>query len=418
MRRQALIVARREFLERVRNKWFVIITILGPLGMVTAIGLVAYLTIQSAQEGFHVQLLDHSGRDIGSQMNVDVDAKGVSLKIESVPSTTPIDVMEGRIRDEKIDGYLVVPSNVLSGGKVIYYGDNASSPMVESGLSQMVSFAVFRTRGGDLGLDDASIATLFAGVNFGTQQTTGSGEASSGNAAFIMGYAVMFVLFMAIVLYAVAVLRSVLQEKSNRVVEIIISSIKPMPLMLGKVIGVGCVGLLQLVLWGLIALVLITFREEIFGFFGLEGVGNFDLPTLGLDDLAVIIVYFALGFFFYAAIYAAIGAMVNSEQEAQQAQVPVMLLLMAPMACAQIVAGDPRGAVAEVLTQMPFASPFLMPMRYFLDAVSVQEMVMSMAILLLSLVATVYVAAKVYRVGILSYGKKPTVAEVWRWIRS
>jgi ABC-2 type transport system permease protein len=418
MRRQAFIVARREFLERVRNKWFVLVTILGPVGMISALVLVAYLTIQSAQGGFHVQLLDHSGRDIGAQINVDVDAGGVALKIESVPADTPLETMEKRIRDELIDGYLVLPSDVLTGGEVVYFGDNASSPVVQRGLSRMIDFAIFRTRGVDLGLDDEAIATLFGGVNFDAKQTTGSGKSSSGNASFIIGYAVMFILFMAIVLYAVAVLRSVIQEKSNRVVEIIISSIKPLPLMLGKVIGVGCVGLLQLALWGAIAIVLVTFRVEILGLFGFDGVGDFDIPSLGIDDLAIIVIYFALGFFFYAAIYAAIGAMVNSEQEAQQAQVPVMLLLMAPMACVQIVAGDPRGSVAQVLTQLPFASPFLMPMRYFMDAVSLGEMVLSMSILLVSLVGTVYIAAKVYRVGILSYGKRPTARELWRWIRS
>ncbi len=418
MRRQTLIVARREFLERVRNKWFVIVTFLGPLGMIAAIGMVLYLTIHSVQEGFHVQLLDHSGRDIGSQINIDVDARGVALKIESVPPDTPIETMEKRIRDEVINGYLVLPSDVLTGGEIVYYGDNASNPMVKRGLSRMVDFAVFRTRGGDLGLDELEIATLFSGVNFDTQQTTGSGEATSGEASFLVGYLVMFILFMSIVLYAVAVLRSVIQEKTSRVVEIIISSIKPLPLMLGKVIGVGSVGLLQLAVWGLIAVLLLTFREELFSLFGFSNVGDFDIPSLGIDDLAVIIIYFSLGFFFYAAIYAAIGAMVNSEQEAQQAQIPVMLLLVAPMACVQIVAGDPRGTVAEVLTQLPFASPFLMPMRYFMDAVSIGEMIMSMTILLVSLTVTVFLAAKIYRVGILSYGKKPTVRELWRWIRA
>jgi ABC-2 type transport system permease protein len=418
MRRQTLIVAKREFLERVRNKWFVIVTVLGPLGMLAAIALVLYLTIQSAQEGFHVQLLDHSGRDIGSQMNIDMDARGVAIKLESVPQDTPIETLEKRIRDEVIDGYLVLPSDVLTGGEIVYYGDNASSPMVKRGLSSMIDFAVFRTRGADLGLDDLEMATLFSGVNFEAKQTTGTGKATSGDASFFVGYLVMFILFMSIVLYAVAVLRSVIQEKTSRVVEVIISSIKPMPLMLGKVIGVGCVGLLQLAVWGLIAILLLNFREELFSLFGFSNVGDFDVPTLGIDDMAVIVIYFALGFFFYAAIYAAIGAMVNSEQEAQQAQVPVMLLLVAPMACVQIVAGDPRGTVAEVLTQLPFAAPFLMPMRYFMDAVSVGEMVLSMTILLASLVVTVFVAAKVYRVGILSYGKKPTMRELWRWIRA
>ena len=228
----------------------------------------------------------------------------------------------------------------------------------------------------------------------------------------------MFILYISILLYAVDVMRSVIQEKSNRVVELIVSSIKPMPLMFGKVIGVGAVGLLQLALWGMIAAVLVTFREQVLGFFGVAGAGAFDMPSLGFNDFMVVLAYFLLGFFFYAALYASVGAMVNSEQEAQQAQAPIMLLLMVPVLCVQIVAGDPRGGVAEVLTQIPFASPILMPMRYLLDAVSPLEMLLSLSVLFVSLVGTVFVAAKIYRVGILSYGKKPSLGEVWRWIRS
>ena len=416
--KQALVVARREFLERVRTKWFAIVTILGPIGMIAAIVIPVYLALQSAEEGFHVQLVDKSGRDIGSQMNIEVDARGVKFKMESVASDTSREVLEKRIADEEIDGYLEIPSDVLSGGTVWYRGDNTANPMVTKGLARIVDYAVFRTRGKDLGLGEVAIATLFVGTEFKTEQTTGDGGSASGTASFIVGYAVMFLLYMSIILYATAVLRSVILEKNNRVVEIIVSSIKPMPLMLGKVVGVGCVGLFQLLLWGVMAGLIITFREEVLGLFGLPGAGQFELPALGIGAIAVIIAYFLMGFFFYAALYAAIGAMVNSEQEAQQAQAPVMLLLMIPVLCVQIVAGDPRGGVAELLTMIPFSSPILMPMRYVLGAASVGEILISLAILAVSLIGAIYVAAKVYRVGILSYGKKPSLSEVWRWIRS
>ncbi len=418
VRRQAFIIARREFLERVRNKWFAIVTILGPLGMVAAIVLPAYLSVRSVQEGFHVQVVDRSERDVAQMMDIDLDARGVAFKLETVPPETEEAVLESRIRDEKIDGYLIFPKDVLAGGKVMYRGDNATNMLVTKGLSSLVDFAIFRTRGKDMGLGELQIASLFQKVEFESKQTTGQGEATSGTASFVVGYAVMFVLYIAILLYGVAVLRSVIQEKNNRVVEIMVSSVRPISLMLGKVVGVGCVGLLQLLLWGAMAAIIVTFREQVLGLFGINGAGAFELPSLGADDFAIILVYFFLGYFFYAALYAAIGAMVNSEQEAQQAQTPVMLMLIIPVLCVQIVAGDPRGGVAEVLTQIPFASPVLMPMRYLLDAASTGEILMSMSILLVSLVGAVVVAAKVYRVGILSYGKKPTFREVWSWIRS
>ncbi len=417
MNKQAYIIGRREFLERVRTKWFAIVTLLGPLGMIAAIVIPAYLSVRSVQEGFKIQLVDQSERDIGAMMNVDLDAKGVAFKIESVPADTPRELLETRIRKEEIDGYLVLPKDVLTGGTVEYRGDNATNMLVTKGLARLVDFAVFRTRGADLGLDELSIASLFQDVNFESKQTTGQGEASSGEASFVVGYAAMFILYISILLYGVAVLRSVILEKNNRVVEIIVSSIKPMPLMLGKVIGVGCVGLLQLSIWIGMAALIIGFREQVLGLFGVSGAGAIAMPSLAIGDVVVVFLYFVFGFFFYAALYAAIGAMVNSEQEAQQAQTPVMLMLMIPVFCVQIVAGDPRGGVAELLTMIPFSSPVLMPMRYVLDAASIVQVGISLAILAISLVGAVLIAAKVYRVGILSYGKKPSLKELWQWIR-
>jgi ABC-2 type transport system permease protein len=146
----------------------------------------------------------------------------------------------------------------------------------------------------------------------------------------------MFVIYMAIVLYAVNVMRSVVQEKTNRVVEIMVAAAKPRALMLGKILGVGAVGLLQIAAWAAMAVVTVTYRDEILGLFGVEGAGGWSLPALGGDAIAVILAYFLLGYFFYASIYAAIGAMVSSDQEAQQAQTPVILLLVVPMMCIQV----------------------------------------------------------------------------------
>lgn len=418
LNRTALIVARREFIERVRTKWFVIVTLLGPLLMVATLVLPAYLSIKSAQEGFRMQLVDNSGRDIGAMMNLDLDAKGVTFKIESVPNSTTTKELERRIRDEEIDGYLILPEDILEGGKVIYRGDNTANLIVTAGLSRLIDVAVFRTRGEDLQLNALEIATLLQEVEFDFVQTTGHGEVGSGKASFIVGFAVVFILYISIVLYAVAVLRSVILEKNNRVVEMIVSSIRPVSLMVGKILGVGCVGLLQLAIWGIIAGIIVTFHAQILELFGVPGAAAINLPNVDTGAIFVILAYFILGFFFYAALFAAIGASVSSEQEAQQAQTPFMLLLTIPVLCVQIVAGDPRGGVAEVLTQIPFSSPVLMPMRYVLDAASAGEIILSLSILVLCLLGTIAVAAKIYRVGILSYGKKPTIAELWRWLRS
>lgn len=415
---QAYVIARREFLERVRTAWFAIVTLLGPIGMIGIIVIPAWLGAKSAAEGFHIQVLDHTGRDLAASLAIEVEASGTSVRIEPVPPDTDESVLFARIADEEIDGFLLLPEDLLAGGKAIYRGDNATNLGLVRGMRELVSFAVFRVKGGDLGLEEAQVTELLDRVEVEALHTTGSAEAKSGGASFALGYAVMFVLYMAILLYAVNVLRSVVMEKSNRVVEIVVSSVKPRALMLGKVVGVAGVGLFQLGVWALMAVLLIRHREVVLGIFGIEGAGAFSVPPLGAAAIAITLVYFLLGFFFYAALYAAIGAMVNSEQEAQQAQTPLVILLIIPAACVQLVANDPRGAVSEALTQIPFSSPILMPMRYLLDAASPGQIGLSIGILAASTAAAVLLAGRIYRVGILSYGKRPSLRELGRWLRS
>jgi ABC-2 type transport system permease protein len=221
---------------------------------------------------------------------------------------------------------------------------------------------------------------------------------------------------MAIVLYAVNVMRSVVLEKTNRVVEIMVAAAKPRALMLGKILGVGAVGLIQIAVWAAMGLVTMTYRAEILGVFGVEA-GGWNVPPIGADAVAVILAYFLLGYFFYASLYAAIGAMVSSDQEAQQAQTPVILLLILPVMCVQLVANDPRGSAAELLTLIPFSSPILMPMRYLLDGATGVSVAISLAILAASTWAAAWLSARIYRVGILLYGKRPSLRELGRWIK-
>ncbi len=161
---------------------------------------------------------------------------------------------------------------------------------------------------------------------------------------------------------------------------------------------------------------LIGFRAQILGLFGVTG-SSFDLPPLDVPDVAVILAYFALGYFLYAALYAAIGATVNTEQEAQQLQTPVILLLIVPVACVQMVSNDPRSGAAQILTMVPFSSPVLMPMRYLLGGATWTEVGLSLLLLLASIGVAVAVAARIYRIGILMYGERPSLRELARWIR-
>jgi ABC-2 type transport system permease protein len=233
----------------------------------------------------------------------------------------------------------------------------------------------------------------------------------------LVGYAVMLILYMAIVLYGVNVMRSVVQEKTTRVIELLVAVARPRALMLGKIFGVGAVGLVQIGVWLAMAVLTLQFREQLLGALGVGGAGGVSVPPLRAAEIALVLGYFVAGYFFYASIFAALGAMVSSEQEAQQAATPVSLLLIVPLVCVSLITADPRGEAAQWLTMIPLSAPLLMPMRYLLGGASGAEVALSMGLLVLSTGLVVVLAARIYRVGILMYGKRPTLRELLRWMR-
>jgi ABC-2 type transport system permease protein len=416
MARAWVVVARREFLERVRTKWFIAVTVLGPVVMIATGVLPAWLSKRAAQEIAVIEAVDRSGRGLTSALEAAAPLFGARLQLRDVPTTTDEARLLDRIRSRRIQGYLVIPEDVLDSGQVRYRGDNATSLQFQVQLGQVLNAAVMGERARRAGLDPLQVVSLLRPVDLDAKHTTGAGEAKSASASLIVGIGVMLVLYMAILLYAVNVMRSVVQEKTSRVIELVVSATRPGPLMFGKVIGVGVVGLLQLSIWAAAAIALVHFRGGLLAMLGVSGAG---LPLIDISagDIAVILSYFVLGYFFYSALYAALGAMVNSEQEAQQVQMPVLLLLVLPVTLSQMVATDPRGLAAAILTTLPFSSPVLMPMRWTLDSATVPEVLVSLGILCLSTAGVVYVAARIYRVGILMYGKRPSLREMVRWLR-
>jgi len=413
-----LVVARREFTERVRTKWFVAVTLLGPIGMIALVVLPVWLGSKQAEEEIHVQVVDDSGRDMAGKLQAAATLLHVEWKFDDVTSQHPdLPELRARLRSGKIDGILLVPTDYMVSGKVTYRGVNASSTMIGRTLQGVIDYSLRFERLHEAGVGAMDSAEILKPADIQMLQDMGEAAAQSGSGTFIVGYAVMFILYMAVLLYAVNVLRSVIQEKTSRVVEIMVSAVKPRALMLGKILGVGSVGLLQLGIWATIALLLIRFRGAVLGLFGFAGAGAVSVPSVTAPAMALVLIYFLLGYFFYASLYAAIGAMTNSEQEAQQAQTPVVLLLIIPVVCVELVASNPRGGVAELLTLIPFSSPVLMPMRYLLGGAGPGDVLLSLGILIVATSGAVWLAARIYRVGILMYGKRPGLRELARWVR-
>jgi ABC-2 type transport system permease protein len=249
------------------------------------------------------------------------------------------------------------------------------------------------------------------------------GKGGSGQAAIFLGVGIGVLLLMSIIFHGQNVLRGVLEEKSTRVAEVVISSIKPEMLLAGKVAGAGAVGLTQQVLWIAISAYLMTnFAPLVLKSAGVPISGGgaalgVSLGGLTVGLFVVVVLYFLFGFVFYASLLAAAGSMVNSEQDAQQAAMPVMYLLIGSWLFVNSVIVNPTGTIAKVLSWLPFSSPIIMPMRMGLSPVPWTSIVGSLAVCALGCVGAVWLAARIYRVGMLMYGKKPSLAEVARWVR-
>ena len=415
----AMVIAKREFLERVRSKWFAIVTVLGPILMIALIVVPAVLAGRGPG-AVKVEIIDRTGK-LGDKLVAAFEK--AEWKAKLLPATTDEATELARIKSSAINGFITISADALTwdgvdekAGLVTYQGDNASSTAVLIAISKTVAGTLLVVRGLDAGITPAQLAAIAKAPNIKLIHTTGEAGGSSGMAVFFLGYALMIILYIAILLYGVAVMRSVVQEKTSRVIELMVATAKPRSLMAGKILGVGAVGLLQLSIWLLMGLLTMKYREGLLGMFGVDGSG-FNIPPLEIDQVCVALLYFIGGYFFYASMYAAVGAMVSSEQEAQQAQTPVMMLIVIPMLCMQLVANDPRGSTAAIMTLVPFSSPILMPMRYLLGGATLVDVLISAAILFGSTYLVVRAAAKIYRVGILLYGKRPNLKELIRWLR-
>ncbi len=410
--RDTMVIARRELLERVKTKWFIVMTLIGPIGMVAMI-IIPALIAGGSTAGTKVDILDHSGV-LAEQLKTEL---GTEQWISNIvdPKTSEDDEL-AKIRHHEINGFISIDHDALQTGPIVYSGDNASSQAVKIFLARSVTKVVVSARAKKLGLTDSQLVGLASPPSFESNLTNGETKGTSGMGAFLIAYILAFILYMVITLYGVAVMRSVVTEKTSRVMEFLVAAVKPRSLMAGKILGVGGAGLIQIAVWLAMGAVTLAYRDTILGWFGAPG-GGASLPPLELAEITVVLVYFVLGFFFYSAMYAAVGAMVSSEQDTQQVQMPVTMLLVIGVLCLQVVSNDPRGSAATTMTNVPLWSPMLMPMRYVLGGATLGEVAISLGILIVSTLLVVRAAAKIYRVGVLMYGKRPSVGELIRWLR-
>jgi len=441
------VVAKREYLERVRSRWFVVMTLLVPV-LITATFLVPAWVAAKAASGSaarNIVILDATSTGLGQRVADilvrDSSAAAASRRAAAAPEPGPqvrvvsqaqLPAAEDSatrqvMKPNSIVGYLVLDDSTLSARRIRYAGRNASSIVdmdrVRSAVRQAFTSVMLQREG-----VKPETISLISSLSLNMSQTRIDERGKGGNAqaAIFLGIGIGVLLLMSIVFHGQNVLRGVLEEKSTRVAEVVISSVKPEMLLAGKVAGAGAVGLTQQVLWIAISEYLLTnFAPIVLRAAGAPvGGGGGSSAALGISFggltiglFVAVILYFLLGFVFYASLLAAAGSMVNSEQDAQQAAMPVMYLLIGSWLFVNSVIVNPTGTTAKVLSWLPFSSPIIMPMRMGLSPVPWLSVAGSLAVCALGCVLAVWLAARIYRVGMLMYGKKPSLAEVAKWVR-
>ena len=421
--RKVWAIIRREFIERVRSKWFLISTILGPIFMI-ALGVLPSLLATRTGRVNQIVLVDQGTGGLAARVQAQLGRSGhfrvAILESDPEDGAAVAESLTVAVRVEEIDGFLLLSAAIIEAGSAEYRGRNVSSLRDMAVLESAVRQSVVIERLNRRGIDPAVVQEAQARIDLRTMRITKRGATGeSGEATFILGYAVGLVLYMVILLYGINVMRSVLEEKQTRIIEVLVSSLRPFQLMMGKVVGVGSVGLFQFSIWTLVGYLMLRYRQVILGWFKVpaEAMNAVQMPSISTELMTMVIVYFLLGYLLYAALFAVVGASVNTDTEAQQAQQPVMMLLVAALVVSFGALGDPGGQLAVTASLIPLSSPVIMPVRVATSDVPSSQVALSLAILAGTVIVVIWGSARVYRIGILMYGKRPSMKELWRWAR-
>jgi ABC-2 type transport system permease protein len=405
------LIAKREYLERVRTKAFLISTLLIPLlmggGIVGSIFAgskaksTSHITIVSPDQQLATDLKSELENGKDSQMTVDVISPGNS----STRAT-----LDSMLADKQIDGYLWITPGTNPGDRpnFSYTPRSAADIGTKGTITSALRTVLMRERLSHQGMVAHDVDSLMQPVKVDTTQ---AGKNADTVSTFVAIYVLFFLMYMVILLYGMNVARSIIEEKTSRVFEVLLATIKPEELMAGKVIGVGSVGLTQVAVWLLTAIILTSGS--------LVGALAGSKVHVSLNPMQIIffVVYFLLGYLLYSSIAAALGAMVNSDQELQQLNMILVMPLAGCMFALAPVISNPSGTVARVISLIPFCTPLIMYLRISLATPPAWEIALSIVLMLVTIYAILWVTARIYRVGILMYGKRPNLPEILRWLK-
>jgi ABC-2 type transport system permease protein len=383
-------VIRREYLERIRTKAFWISTLLVPLLMGAMMVIPAWLAARGGGE-FRVAVLDLSGRyfdRVADEVSGMVTQPEENLTLRLIPIEPGPDPeatrerTKERVQRQDFDGLLVLPATLPDDGQPEYVALNVAAFRLLMVLERSVNNVLVADRLTAAGLDPERVGELTRRVDLKTFKLGARGEETRDQGqAFLLSYFFVLIIYMTVLMYGMYVMRGVLEEKSSHIVEVIISTVKPFELMLGKVLT------------------------------GME------LPSIPLSLMVFFVVYFVLGYLLYGTLYAGVGAAFDTEQDAQNFQAVITIFLIIPLVLIVQIMNQPDGALSVVLSLIPFFTPILMFLRMTLTQVPPFQIAASVVLMVAAILVMAWLVGKVYRVGILMHGSKPKVKDLLRWVR-
>ena len=425
--RKVFAIARREYIERVRTKAFWIATLVIPLLFGAFIAIQVSISRKTGGER-RIAVVDLTGNTVkplaeelatleAKQAKEAEGRRGPHWILETRPLQGNLEATKDALRREvlskKINGYLVLDPQRLANEEADYYSTTVSDYIAQTQLQNAINRVTMRQKMEARGLPADLSADLEKRIDMKAFKVTQKGESEEKGAGILAAMIFLILMYSTFFMYGYQVMRGVIEEKSSRIVEIVVASVRPTELMLGKILGIGLVGLTQYFVWSLVAMNLsLPWMAAI-----IAGGSDLGVPRIPLSMLGYFILFFMLGYFLYASIYTTIAAPFNTDQEAQQLAMIPMMLILGGFLIYPAVMNNPSGPVAVFFSLFPFTASLVMFMRTAVSEPPAWQVLASVALLLGTTFLMTWFAGRVYRVGILMYGKKPTIPEILRWVR-
>ena len=437
--RKFLAVVKREYLARVRAKMFILSTVLLPLVM-SLFGIVPAVILSiDAGSAVRVAVVDQTGKiypqlqqalareesdeqgpnDPMTNANRGLTRKGsgnFQLEEVSVAGRSIEDIqaeLAQRLRAGQLDSYLLLPPDLLDRGEAEFFNRNPGDVMSRRLLASALERAVRERKLIDAKVDSKTRQGLFQPVDVQSVKVGATGQQRDSGGSFAVVFGIGFVMYLAILMYGQIILGAVIEEKETRIAEILFSSVKPFTLMMGKLVGVSLVALTQLTIWGLAFSAFALYGTGVLAARGLPSY----LPGIPLAHYIYFGLFFLLGYFIYGTIYALVGSMVTTAQEGGQLAMPIILILVVSFYLFFPVSRSPDSSFAFWVSMVPFSAPVAMLVRIVTQTPPFWQIALSLVIGFGSVLVIMWIAARVYRVGMLMYGKRASISEAWRWAR-